>query len=98
MLESYTMTTLLALKGKNQSFKKKFGGTLCLNSAVLCHFAYKGTSAVFKPDDRPLLVFVAWTRSLPSLQMSLCIILEKKRRSAVSRTTVDGNFWDREKV
>ena len=92
------MTTLLALKGKNKSFKKKFGGTLCLNSAVLCRFAYKGTSAVFKADDRLLLVFVARTGSLPSLQMSLCIILEKKRRSAASRTALDGNFWDGEKV
>ena len=71
VLESYTVTTLVALKRKKISFfEKKYWGALCLNSAVLGHFSKLCSSAEWKAQMGSFVFFVAWSGPYIKLEMS----------------------------
>ena len=73
VLESHTVTTLIALKRKkNQFLEKKYWGALCLNSAVLCHFSRLCSSAKWKARMGSFVFFVAQSGPYIKLEMSGC--------------------------
>ena len=81
VLESHTVTTLIALKRKkNQFLEKKYWGALCLNSAVLCHFLRLRSSAEWKARMGSFVFFVARSGPYIKLEMSGCIKPKRSER------------------
>ena len=81
VLESYTVTALIASKRKkNQFLEKKYWGALCLNSAVLCHFSRLRSSAEWKARMGSFVFFVARSGPYIKLEMSGCTMPKKSER------------------